>query len=174
MIREATEMINIFGEEEFKPLIRYQKVIPGYFVSKTGSGIIGKKGNLLSKWNNSGYHYTSIRIKSDFYDDYTYATHGGKDDITLKIAVHRAVMESWRPIDEYPPDEIADEWFEVITPEMVGQPRIPPKTRQWVRDTALVDHKDPDPTNNHLNNLRWVKPKDNEPNRKKYKDALND
>ena len=49
---------------------------------------------------------------------------------------------------------------------MVGQKRIPEPVKQWVRDTAIVDHKDDDPRNNHVSNLRWVTPKQNQPHRK--------
>ena len=43
---------------------------------------------------------------------------------------------------------------------------LPEEAKQWVRDTALIDHIDDDPTNNHLDNLRWATPKQNERNRK--------
>ena len=52
---------------------------------------------------------------------------------------------------------------------MVGQPRIPENYKKWVEDTAVADHIDGDITNNHMTNIRWVIPKDNEPNRKNYK-----
>jgi len=163
-------MNNLFGENEFKPLNRFGKQIPGYYVSKNGNGIVGKDGSFLSVWTNSkGYPTTTVTIKSDFFPDYTYITRKNRSTISLKIAIHRAVMETWKSIDENPPETLAKEWNQIITPEMVGQPRIPENYKQWVKDTALVDHIDADPTNNNLDNLRWVIPKDNEPNRKRSK-----
>ncbi|QJT70160.1 hypothetical protein SynMITS9220M01_147 [Synechococcus phage SynMITS9220M01] len=172
-------MINIFGEEEFKPIVRYCKEIPEYLVSKDAK-VFSEKTNKFrspsSVWRYSASgEKTLVKLKVDFdipsgyYSDYSFRKRRETDSNELiSIALHRVVMETWRPIDEYPPEQLEEEWFEVITPDMVGQPRIPPNTRQWVRDTALVDHKDDDPSNNHVDNLRWVIPKDNEPNRKKH------
>ena len=59
------------------------------------------------------------------------------------------------PIDEFPPEQLRNCWKD-----------LPEEAKQWVRDTALIDHIDDDPTNNHLDNLRWATPKQNERNRK--------
>ena len=75
----------------------------------------------------------------------------------LNVDLHRAVMETWRPIDEYPPIPTED-WD-----------KCPESAKQWIRDTAIVDHKDDDPSNNHVSNLQWVIPKDNNPYRKASK-----
>jgi len=163
-------MMNIFGEEEFKPLVRFGKMIPGYYVAKDGRGILGKKGKILSVWKDTkGYPTSSVSIRSDFFSDYTYKTQQKGKNISLKLNLHRAVIETWNPIDENPPESLKEEWNQVITPEMVGQPRIPQSYKKWVEDTAFVDHIDSDITNNDLTNLRWVIPKDNESNRKNYK-----
>ena len=156
--------MDLFGEEKFKPLVRFGKVIPGFYVAKDGSGIIGKKGKVLSIWKNTmGYLVTTVTIKSDFFDDYKYKerTDIKSSTISLKVPIHRAVMETWKPIDENPPELLIDTWNDV-----------PEQWRQWVRDTVLVDHIDANPHNNHMDNLRWEIPKDNEPNRKKQKLGL--
>jgi len=51
-------MINIFGKEEFKPIRRYEVIIPNYFVSKTGIVIstITKKERLLKDDNNFSFN----------------------------------------------------------------------------------------------------------------------
>jgi len=166
-------MIDLFGGEKFKPLVRFGKVIPGFYVAKDGSGIIGKKGKKLSIWKDGkGYPTTSVVIDSNFFDDYTYATKDKRNTISLKIPLHRAVMETWKPIDENPPDELADTWNQIITPDMVGQPRITPEWKKHVSDSLIVDHKDSDINNNNKDNLQWVIPKDNETNRKKQKFGL--
>jgi len=163
-------MMNIFGEIEFKPLVRFGKTIAGYYVAKDGSGILGKKGKYLSVWNDTkGYPTSSVTIPSDFFPDYRYKTKENGKNISLKINLHRAVMETWNPIDSNPPESLMEEWNQVITSEMVGQPRIPENYKKWVEDTAFVDHVDRDITNNSMDNLRWVIPKDNESNRKQFK-----
>lgn len=154
-------MNNIFGETELKDLVRFRKVIPGYYISKDGTKIIGKRGKSISTWINShGYPTCSITIHKNFYSDYEYQTRNDGSEnhstISLKIPLHRAVIETWKPIDDNPPKQLADTWNDV-----------PEVWRQWVRDTALVDHIDDDRTNNHVDNLRWETPKNNEPNRKK-------
>ena len=64
-------------------------------------------------------------------------------------------METWRPIDEYPPEMVAECWEE--TPE---------PAKEWIRRTAYVDHIDDDPANNNVDNLRWVMPIENQSFRK--------
>ena len=63
-------------------------------------------------------------------------------------------MESWRPIDEFPPVPKED-WD-----------KSPESMKQFVRDSAYVDHKDGDTSNNHVSNLRWCSPLQNSNYRK--------
>ena len=63
-------------------------------------------------------------------------------------------METYNSIDDNPP--IPREDWE----------KCPESAKQWIRDTALVDHIDDNPGNNNLDNLRWVIPKDNQKYRK--------
>lgn len=152
-------MLDIFGEERFKPLVRFGKVIPGYYISFFGMAI-GKNGKELQSHpiyrnRKDGSRCISAlkvrcRVPSDLYEDYTY------DRDRPTITVHRMVMETWRPIDQYPPEQLKDDWDEA-----------PDSFKQWVRDTAIIDHIDDDPTNNHVDNLRWVVPKENSHHRKK-------
>ena len=159
-------MINIFGEEEFKPVVRYQREIPGYYVSMDGR-IYSEKTNMIRSASTS-MDYTStgkkrlknLKVDLDIpighYPDYSFRKRKKTDNTELiTIPVHRAVIETWKPIDENPPIPMED-WQ-----------MCPESAKQWIRDTAIVDHKDDDPSNNHVDNLQWVIPKDNEPNRKK-------
>ena len=161
---------NFLDQEEFKPLIRYGKIIPDYFVSYDGR-IYSKKSNkfltLINKprFNAGGSQVLTclkfdVYIPENLFDDFVFRRNyeGGSQKMT--ISVHRAVAETWKKIDEYPPIPKKD-WD--ICPE---------SAKQWIRDTALVDHIDADPSNNRGDNLMWVVPKDNEPNRKKYKQEI--
>lgn len=157
-------MINLLGNEEFKPLVKNGTVIPNYYISEDGR-IANLRTNKLMKVRNI-YSKRSSRLEAQFlsltvpntlFDDYQYSQKN-KNTVAFSVSVHRAVMETWRPIDKYPPASLKDAWNDV-----------PEEWRQWVRDTALVDHIDDDPTNNHVNNLRWVTPRENSHYIKKQK-----
>ena len=55
------------------------------------------------------------------------------------------VMWTWRPLDKYPPDRLKNCWSD-----------IPIEAQQWIKDTAVINHIDHNPTNNRLDNLEWV------------------
>ena len=156
---------DVFGEKSnFVPLTKFGKVIPEFYATAEG-GIYDAK---RSRWcpqkrqfeNDSRGTRMSVNIRlpsRDFLSDvnggYTYTT-----KTLVMTPVHRLIKESLEPIDLYPPDRLAPEWDQVITADMVGQKRIPEAYKQWVRDTALVDHIDDDATNNHITNLRYETP----------------
>ena len=135
-------ILNIFGEEEFRVIHRFGKMIENYFVSKSGDVYCGKTKKIRKQWkrgnpNNYGNTYNNIVLRDS-------------EGSSLNLPIHRIVMETWRPIDEYPPDQLKDDWD-----------NAPECFKQWVRDTAWVDHIDGDRENNHINNLRWVTPRQN-------------
>ena len=167
MIRGITEMLTIFGENEFKPLIRYRTEIPGQLIAEDGrifSVQTQKFRSPFKSWTYSATGEKTIRclsvtcnIPAGYFPDYTFRKKNESDNHErINIAVHRAVMETWRPIDDYPP--IPKEDWDMC----------PESAKQWIRDTAFVDHIDDDPTNNHVDNLRWVVPKENQAHRKKH------
>ena len=139
-------MINIFGEEEFKQIIRFGKKIPNYSISKDGR-VYSHKRNLIKKPTIRKRNgkvtdvSTSIPIPQELFDGiYNYRKYGaGLNVYELPLPIHRGVMETWRPIDEYPPDRLKDDWD-----------NAPESFKQWVRETAYIDHIDDDPTNNNL------------------------
>ena len=170
-IQRDIELVNSIYEDEFKPIVRWKKVIPGYFVSKYGKIISTRRNQpaeikiIINKpegTSNSKRRVLSTSFKvglpPDFFGDYIYKSTDGKEssNSSVRIATHRAVMETWKPIDEYPPDQLKDDWD-----------KAPESFKQWVRDTAFIDHIDDDPTNNCLDNLRWVTPLQNHYQRKK-------
>ena len=173
--------MSLFNSDQFKSAIRFQKELPGYYVDREGTILSTKRGKHQIKAQRTKYQkleganygngkttslvclQTDFSIPKDLFDDYDYSNRSRGKGKTFKtgkvskitIAVHRLVAETWMPIDEFPPEELADTWWDV-----------PEYWRQWVRDTAVVDHIDADPTNNSVENLRWVTPKENNSYRK--------
>ena len=151
-------MIDLFGEVEFKPLKRFHQTISKYYITNTGEIYSSHSGKFLKQQlsaSHNQYLMVKVNVPIDQFD-YPYAQNRRqKSTCRIPIVVHKAVIESWKPVDEYPPIPQED-WD-----------KCPESAKQWIRDTAIVDHKDDDPSNNHVDNLQWVIPKDNEPNRKK-------
>lgn len=176
--------MSIFNNNnEFKPIVRFQKELPNYYVSEAGIVLSTKRGQQLKamrskhmRLQNTGrtgsrspgsndQHLVCLQcdfsIPKHIFDDYDYSlrksNHKKKlqNSVKITVSVHRCVAETWMPIDKFPPTSLAHCWDD-----------MPEAAKVWVRDTAVVDHIDNDPSNNHASNLRWVTPKENNVHRK--------
>ena len=179
-------MFNIFGEEEFKPIKKFGIEVPNYFISKDGRVLSTRtsKPKILNPTYETlehGYkvpHKIGLRVSRtdtpELFEEYNYNTsqqnivndpdskyyHKLTKDpnlTTITIKYHRAVMEVWKPIDEYPPIPKED-WD-----------KCPESAKQFIRDSAVIDHIDNNTRNNHVDNLKWTTNKDNNGHRKKYR-----
>lgn len=164
-------MINVFGEEKFRPVKKLGVIVPNYYVSRDGEIYSKHSNKILSPGkssSNCGTKYTvSLHVDKDSWNGYTYRRSHQSNSLAATATVHRLVMDAWKPIDDHPPEPLSSEWNQVITPEMVGQPRIPESYKQWIRDTAIIDHINDDPSDNRVENLRWCTPLQNSYHRKK-------
>ena len=130
-------MINLFGEENYKPVIRYGFQEEPYVISKSCEVINTKTGRILKQSLHGN--------KNNYNNTYWACSINGKT-----VATHRLGMETWKPIDEYPPEQLKDDWD-----------KAPESFKQWVRDTAWVDHLGDKETENHVDKMEWVTPRGN-------------
>ena len=126
-----------------------RKPLVGYQVGEDGT-TIGPSGRILTPASKSGRHKGKITDYSyrfyfpiGYFPDYSFQRKGNKE--TKTIPVHRVVMETYKPIDKFPPDELKDTWD-----------NVPEQWKQWVRETAVIDHIDDNPANNDVTNLKWT------------------
>ena len=151
-------MIDIFGNEsELKQVVRYGKELPGYYATKSGKIYSTKTNRFISLFEaKDGYLRCSLSLPIDIFEDHNYFIQSDKRvSFNLQQDVHRLIAETFIPIDDNPPILIED-WN-----------KTPETAKQFIRDCAVVDHIIPDLSNNSVDNLRWVTPKENNSHRKK-------
>ena len=94
----------------------------------------------------------SFAFPSDFFEDYDYAKLKGSPEgrVVRNCKLHRIVMETFKPLEQFPPKRLKNDWN--IAPDSF---------KSWVKETALVNHIDHNPDNNHIDNLEWMTPREN-------------
>jgi len=172
------------GEEVWKNVVIEGKVHPWYSVSNYGNvvshirQIIGGHGGgsktdysplyknfLKRKSSGSRYQYIEMSFPSDFFDDgdYEYRS-SGKGTVKRKRYIHQLVMETFRPMDKFPPEKLQECWSD-----------IPETAKNWIKQTIIINHIDHNPHNNRLDNLEYTTQKGNSHAAvKHYQDKDND
>lgn len=148
-------MVNL---STFEPMIFREKEIPFYYVNKEGL-IYSSKSNKILKtriFKQTGRTSAKIfefTIPVGFFSDYSYRKTGGRFNAkteTVTQKVHRAVAETFMPVEKNPPKEIKEYWDS-----------LPNAVKMFIKSGLIVDHIDNDPTNNSLYNLRWTISREN-------------
>jgi hypothetical protein len=140
--------------EKWAVAVRYGQELSGYLVSSHGR-VVGNQNQFLvpSIGEQPSLQYPQYKL---YYDEeslggYSHSKqresgYKGKARRRANIKAHRLVAETFMPIDKNPPIPLED-WNQ-----------CPESAKQWIRETALIDHIDDNKKNPHLDNLRWTTP----------------
>ena len=123
----------IFDSIEFKPLIHKQRHIPDYYISECAKILSTKRtkngspkimdykrkqrvdhpdrlsGNKKTYYKKPMAVNLSVEVSQGLFPEYNYVmSTNGQGQVSTKhtkvnVRYHRAVMESWRPMDKFPP-----------------------------------------------------------------------
>jgi hypothetical protein len=158
---------------QIKPLIFRGKQMEGYYINDDGQVFTDYKVSTCSitkKFKKikteklfpiKAYDKkTNLNITLTFSKDlfeYNFRSRDQNDRVCVGVSVHSLVMETFRPINEYPPDRLKGVWNQ-----------IPEEAKEWIRETVVINHIDHDYTNNKLSNLEYVTPRENSRKAKEF------
>ena len=91
----------------------------------------------------------NIQFPKDFFEDYQYRK-SSNFTVTKDCSVHQLVMGAFRPMDEYPPERLKEDWKD-----------IPESAKIWIKQTVTINHRDHNPCNNCVDNLEYVSQREN-------------
>jgi hypothetical protein len=161
-------------KEEWRAIVINGKEHPWYSVSNFGNvrthlqnKCLGRQGfdrsynpnfyrdlTLYKRKNRDGstrQMSVKIQLPENFFEDYQYYKHRDSDlNVHKPCLVHKLVMETFRPMDQYPPDRLKNCWDD-----------IPEVAKKWIKETVTINHIDHDPSNNSVDNLEYTTQKGN-------------
>ena len=138
---------------ETRPIVIFGKTCDQYYITDSGT-VYNKKGYIMKACISTGGKREHLKINLTFPKNmfkYSYSSRRcGDNTVRFDRYVHQLVMETYRPIYQYPPNRLKHIWNS-----------IPEEAKKWIAETVTIDHKDGDPKNNHVDNLEYVTQKEN-------------
>lgn len=172
------------GREEFRILIHAGKPHPWFHISNYGNVIShmkrqssGNGGGLPSAYDpdysfplkrciytvTGGMKYARARIAFpiDYFEDTPYRgfdyAKTSESRIQRSVYIHKAVMDTFRPLDEYPPPILKNDWLS--TPQII---------KDWIKMSVTINHVNHNSTDNYVDlddpthdNIEYVTPLQN-------------
>jgi len=103
----------------------------------------------------------NLSVSSNLFEySYAYSSNHTNNRERRKVHIHRLVMDTFRPIFNNPPKRLEPFWDELHHDVKV-----------FIYECISIDHIDHDPTNNHIDNLQYVTPRENMRNAIKFYDG---
>ena len=122
------------------------------FINPDQYNLLKGKINSQSDGKNIACVEHMLLFPCDFFTDYSYAVHPSSvnGNVTRTVKQHSLVIDTHHSIDKHPPTRLVECWD-----------TIPETAKQWIRETAVINHIDHDPCNNILVNLERCTQRDN-------------
>ena len=100
-MQTTLERVDVFQQHsEYKQAVRRGIPLDKYYITKDGV-VLNSKTNRILKQSKCG--------NKNNYDNVYWSVNISIKGVVVTTAVHRLVIETWKPIDEYPPDELKDD-----------------------------------------------------------------
>jgi len=153
-------------QNNLKELVYEGHIVPGYYINKEGELFTTRRAGLnrFSDPSIENICYGGPMVKREGTKRGNYIlyrlsklhTHRQYDNITQRyfgICSHRALMETFKPIEDNLPEDLVDEWD-----------NLSDVVKKYIKKSFVVDHIDSDTnkdTYHHLSNLQWLTLSDN-------------
>ena len=83
--------------------------------------------------------YVKLTCPPDMFENYNYFANNRSTNVLKEVFAHQLVMWAFKPMDTHPPDRLKPYWND-----------IPEPAKDWIKECSLINHKDHNPANNHI------------------------